>query len=417
MAQDPKFKQALQCIRCASCLNVCPVFRLVGGHVFGSVYTGGIGTILTAWFDELKKSEDIQGLCIQCGKCNEVCPGKIDIAGLILELRKRLAEKQGIPFVQKAIFSVVNNRRLFHSMLRAAYVGQQPFVEDGYIRHLPMFLSNITKDRSLFSIAAEPFRDRFHNIEQPQCTEKASFYAGCLMDFGYPGMGEALVRILNKAGIQVVFTEKQTCCGAPARMSGATDVAANNAIDNIEALDDPSAKYIVCACPTCTVALKEDFLRVLQDQGKTEWIDKAKTIASKAIDFTTLVRQLISDGRLKLKQNESLGKVTYHDSCHYKRSLHAEKAPREVLGLGGFDLVEMAESDVCCGMGGSYSAKHPEVSGPILKRKLHNIDETGAKLVATDCPGCVMQLRGGFNKQKSEIDVKHTIEVLDKLIE
>ena len=74
MANDPQFKQALQCIRCASCLNVCPIFRLVGGHVFGKVYTGGIGTILTAWFDELKKSEDIQGLCIQCGTCKDVCP-------------------------------------------------------------------------------------------------------------------------------------------------------------------------------------------------------------------------------------------------------------------------------------------------------------------------------------------------------
>ena len=81
MSHDPKFKQALQCIRCASCLNVCPVFRLVGGHVFGKVYTGGIGTILTAWFDALKSSDEIQSLCIQCGNCTEVCPGKIEFRG------------------------------------------------------------------------------------------------------------------------------------------------------------------------------------------------------------------------------------------------------------------------------------------------------------------------------------------------
>ena len=88
MAKDVKFKQALQCIRCASCLNVCPVYRLVGGHVFGHIYTGGIGTILTAWFNELTATEDIQGLCIGCGKCKEVCPGKIDIPELVLEIRR-----------------------------------------------------------------------------------------------------------------------------------------------------------------------------------------------------------------------------------------------------------------------------------------------------------------------------------------
>ena len=95
MAADPMFKEALQCIRCASCLNVCPVFRLVGGHVFGKTYTGGIGTILTAWFDELKRSEDIQSLCIQCGNCVDVCPGKVPIPDMILELRRRMVQEQG----------------------------------------------------------------------------------------------------------------------------------------------------------------------------------------------------------------------------------------------------------------------------------------------------------------------------------
>ena len=174
MAQDPRFKQALQCIRCASCLNVCPVFRLVGGHVFGKIYTGGIGTILTAWFDALKESDDIQSLCIQCGNCKEVCPGKIDIPDLILELRRRLAVEQGQPMVQKAIFSVVNNRRMFHSMLRAASLGQKPFAREGFIRHLPMFLSGLTDFRSLPAIADVPFRDRIKKIKQPKCAEKAA---------------------------------------------------------------------------------------------------------------------------------------------------------------------------------------------------------------------------------------------------
>ena len=161
MSADPMFKQALQCIRCASCLNVCPVFRLVGGHVFGKVYTGGIGTILTAWFDELKSSDDIQSLCIQCGNCMDVCPGKIDIPGMILELRRRLASERGQTLTEKAIFSIVNNRQLFHSMLRTASLVQKPMQKDGFIRHLPFFLSDMTEFRSLPAIADEPFRDKF----------------------------------------------------------------------------------------------------------------------------------------------------------------------------------------------------------------------------------------------------------------
>lgn len=421
MAADPVFRQALQCIRCASCLNVCPVFRLVGGHVFGDVYTGGIGTILTAWFDELQKSADIQGLCIQCGKCNEVCPGRIDIAGLILELRRRLADQQGLPAVQRAVFSVVNNRRLFHGMLRTAYVGQKPFVRQGYIRHLPLFLSSLTKDRSLFSIAAEPLRDTVQRLPQPAdptgTRQKASLYAGCLIDFGYPEMGAAMVRILNRAGIEVVFAEGQTCCGAPARMSGALDVAANNAIDNIRALSDPEVSYVVSACPTCTVSLRKDFAEVLADQGRQEWIEPARQLAAKVVDLSTLVRQLVDQGRLRLKPGRSLGAITYHDSCHYRRTLHAEQNPRALLTGGGYQLSELAESDVCCGMGGSYSVKHPEMSGRILARKLENIRRTGAPLVATDCPGCVMQLRGGFDKTGDPVQVRHTVELIEQLLE
>ena len=397
MANDPKFKQALQCIRCAACLNVCPVFRLVGGHVFGKIYTGGIGTILTAWFDELKKSDDIQGLCIQCGNCTEVCPGKIDIPALILELRRRLAVEQGQPVVQKAIFSVVNNRRMFHSVLRAASLLQKPFAKGGLIRHLPMFLSGMTDFRSLPAIAETPFRDKFKSIAQPKSAEKIAFYAGCLIDFAYPEIGEAVVKLLNKAGIEVVFPDEQTCCGAPARYSGAYETAAQNAKDNIDALLKQDVRYVVSACPTCTVALKNDFSSTFESLG--------------------MIQQLVNEGRLTLKEGAQLQKATYHDSCHLKRTLRADQAPRELLRKAGTEIVEMYEADMCCGMGGSYSLKLPEISAPILERKLHNIKQTGAEAVLMDCPGCMMQIRGGIDKDGAPIQVEHTAQRLARQIE
>ena len=408
MAADPTFRQALQCIRCGSCLNVCPVFRLVGGHVFGKVYTGGIGTILTAWFDRLKQSEEIQGLCIQCGACKAVCPGRIDLPELILELRRRLAVEQGQPLAQKAIFQVVGHRRLFHGLLRAAYLAQKPLARDGFIRHLPLFLADFTAFRSLPAIAAEPFRDRFKRIDQPRSKEKAAFYSGCLIDFSYPEMGEAVVKILNRAGIEVVFPEGQTCCGAPARYSGAYETAARNAQDNIEALlAAEDVTYVVSACPTCTVALKQDFLSSFRSLGLTGAEEGARKLAAKTIDFSTLVRQLAQAGRLAFQDGLEAA-VTYHDSCHLKRTLDAVEAPRDLLRRAGFELKEMAECDTCCGMAGSYSLKLPQLSAPILERKLEHIRATGAKAVAMDCPGCVMQIRGGLDKLGSDIRAEHT---------
>ncbi len=412
MAHDPRFKQALQCVRCASCLNVCPVFRLVGGHVFGKVYTGGIGTILTAWFDALKESDDIQSLCIQCGNCTEVCPGKIDIPDLILELRRRLAVEKGQPMVQKAIFSVVNNRRMFHTMLRAASLGQKPFARQGFIRHLPMFLGSMTEFRSLPAIADEPLRDSVKKIEQPKCEETAALFAGCLVDFAYPEIGESVVEVLNKAGIEVSFPEGQTCCGAPARYSGAYEVAAQNAADNIRALLAEEVNYVVSACPTCTVALKQDFIANLEAVGRSDELPAARELAEKVVDFSTLARQLVEQGRLHFKPGADAMRFTYHDSCHLKRTLRAEQAPRELMQQAGYELVEMQESDMCCGMSGSYSLKLPELSAPILERKLVNIEKTGTPLVLIDCPGCVLQIRGGLDKRSSEIKVEHTAQRL-----
>jgi Fe-S oxidoreductase len=120
----------------------------------------------------------------------------------------------------------------------------------------------------------------------------------------------------------------------------------------------------------------------------------------------------VDEGRLTLAEGNHLAKITYHDSCHLKKTLKADRAPRELLGKAGYEVTEMFESDMCCGMGGSYSLKLPEISAPILRRKLTNIKSTGAAIVAMDCPGCAMQIRGGLDKDGAPIEVRHTAELI-----
>jgi L-lactate dehydrogenase complex protein LldF len=190
-------------------------------------------------------------------------------------------------------------------------------------------------------------------------------------------------------------------------------VAAGNAIDNIKALLAEDVTYVISACPTCTVALDHEFINTFESLGQTEWLPQASVLSAKTVDFSTLVKRLVDEGRLTLKEGQQLGKVTYHDSCHLKRTLKVAEQPRELLQKAGYELAEMFECDMCCGMGGSYSLKLPEISAPILQRKLQNIKDTGAPLVAMDCPGCVMQIRGGFDQDGAPVTVRHTVELLD----
>ncbi|MHB1405844.1 MAG: L-lactate dehydrogenase (quinone) large subunit LdhH [Desulfitobacteriaceae bacterium] len=435
MYADAKFKKTFQCIRCASCLNVCPIYQLVGGHVYGHIYTGGIGAILTAFLHSEDDAKDVQNLCLQCGKCAEVCPGKLDIPDMILEIRNRIGEKKGLSFTPKFALDVVSNRRLFHSLLRVASKAQKPLTKgQGFIRHLPLFLSGLTEQKSLPAIADVPFRNIFKKIKQEVASPKGkiALYVGCLIDFVYPQIGESVIKALNAKGYEVIFPEGQSCCGAPASYMGDRDNACKSAVLNIEALNAEEVDYVVTACPTCTHALKESYGELVANDSA--WARRAKELKNKARDFSQLLSELgglqevmfggdqtrtYDDGKNgKHGEQRQKLKVTYHDSCHIKRKAGVFAEPRQHLtNVKEIELVEMKESDRCCGFGGSYSLKFPELSAPILERKLGNIEESEAEVVAVDCPGCLMQIAGGLDKRNSKIKVKHTAELItEKLL-
>ena len=138
---------------------------------------------------------------------------------------------------------------------------------------------------------------------------------------------------------------------------------------------------------------------------------RAKELADKAYDFCKLFYEL---GGMSETGDEKPIKVTYHDSCHLKRSLRVSKEQRELLkNTKGVEFVEMNDCDNCCGFGGSYSLLYPEISAPILEKKIQNIKESGADVVALDCPGCLMQIKGGLDARGiDDIKVKHTAEII-----
>ncbi len=407
---DPDFREIYNCIRCGACLDVCPAFALLGGHVYGSnVYTGGIGTLLTHFLVSEERADEIQNICLQCGRCKEVCGGGLHIPEMIMKLRERSYESNPNP-VYKFALDAVSDRKLFHSMLRIASVAQEPFTKGtNFIRHLPMFLSGMTEGRSLMSIAPVPFRDIFPTIQQKVENKKGTIgiFTGCLLDFAYVDIAKAVIADLNSIGYYVDMPMGQSCCGAPATYMGDRENAKKTAELNIEAMHADQYDYIVSACPTCTHQLRE--YKQFFEEG-SDMYKKAVELGEKAFDFCKLFYDL---GGLEESGDDTPITITYHDSCHLKRELGVFKEQRELLTkTNGINLVEMVDSDVCCGFGGTYSIKLPEVAAPILAKKIQHIQDTGASLVAVDCPGCLMQIRGGMDAHELPIEVKHTAVII-----
>jgi Fe-S oxidoreductase len=403
MLEDPEMREALYCIKCGACLNVCPVYRAIGGHAYGNSYMGGIGAIVTAFHRSLSSAEETIDLCNGCGTCKTVCPSKIDIPDLTNELRHRLVDQNGLrPGSKLVLHGLLKNPNLMRKCVGLARFLQVPFARDGRIHHAPLMPGFRTNP----AIAGKSLRDTLPPLLKPHDAPKTrvALYSGCMADFIYPEIGESAARVMVQGGAEVSYPSDQCCCGAAALYCGDLETAVELAKRNIAALEAGSPGYIVTVCPTCAVALKEDFPRLLSG---TEWENRANLLAAKVMDFSDFALNV-----MKLEPEQSNTRVTYHDPCHQARGVGGKEAPRELLKRAGMELAEMSESDVCCGFAGSYSMKLPDVSESILARKLKSINSVESEIVVTDCPGCIMQIRGGLEKAGSKIKVCHTAEML-----
>ncbi|MBC16496.1 MAG: (Fe-S)-binding protein [Desulfovibrio sp.] len=411
LIEDPLFSQVNRCVRCGACANVCPVYRLVGGHKMGHIYIGAIGLILTYFFHGKEKAKNIVQNCINCEACKDICAGGIDLPRLIKAIHAQIMEEDGSPLPQRLLSSVLKNRKLFHTLLRTAKWGQKPIAEkDGYIRHLPMIFAKEHGFRALPTVAEEPFRDWWEKnrpyVDKPK--HRVALFSGCVQDFVYPEQMQAAVKVFADNDVDMEYPMEQSCCGLPVQMMGEMKVSRDVAVQNLRAFETGAYDYIITLCASCAAHLKHNYAKLVMDKPALKM--KADEFASKVIDYSSFVNDVL---KVKKSDFREVGtKATYHAPCHLCRGLDVHDAPRDLIKKGGMEYVECAEEEVCCGFGGTFSMKFPELSSELLNKKLGNVEETGASVLLTDCPGCIMQLRGGLKKRGSKIQVRHVAEVL-----
>jgi L-lactate dehydrogenase complex protein LldF len=447
MRADPHFKEALRCIRCAACANICPSYQQVGGHAFGYIYSGAIGLVVTPFHHGLEADAGPQSLCVSCNACETVCPVEIPLPNLILDVRSRVVEAKGLPWLKKVIFGAMARPRLFDRAVRFFSFAQFPMTRGGnYIstRSLGLLgklpgvhaIAKLARWRSLPAFATKPLRDRVKGQLSPSLsgitgqvsTERPGitvcYFAGCMIDRLFPEMGEAAIKVLRACGVQVTFPQQQNCCGLIALNSGDRadcTIMARQTITMLEqALVESKADYIVGATTSCVVTLTQDYLRLFEDLHEQGWLRRAQALAEKVMDFASFVDHVLLANGVELPVRKSDGNVivTYHDSCQSINCLGLHSEARHIIqDVLDLELREMPQSDVCCGFGGSTSIEHGDVSERIMNNKLNNAESTGATVLITDNPGCLMHLRGGVDASGRKMRVLHLAQLIAEQLE
>jgi len=422
MAARPEFVEALHCIRCAACANVCPPYREVGGHVFGHIYTGAIGLVVTPFLHGVDAGSNPQSLCLSCNACETVCPVGIPLPRQILDVRRMVVEERGLKPVKRAIFGVMAKPKTMDLAYRIASRTQFPatrgsrFVRD---RAVPV-LRNQTRWRSMPALATRPLRDRVKTgrwtvAQEPLVPNGAAgmriaLFPGCMTDRLYPEQGEAIRRVLRGLGCAVVLPTNLNCCGLPALNSGDAADGVAMAKQTIAVLESVEADVIISGSASCVATLTQDYTHLFRDDAA--WLPRAERLAARVMDFTSFIVRFaaLKDDALAIGEQQY---VAYHDSCQGQNALGLRAEPRRILsGVLGHRVADLQESTLCCGFGGSFSFEFPEIAERLMNRKLDDAEATEAPVLVTDNQGCIMHLRGGCDAQGRPIRVRHIAELM-----
>ena len=399
------YDKSMACIHCGLCLSSCPTYLETGNEndsPRGRVY------LMRAIQDGRLPLEDTAvkhiDLCLGCRACEAVCPSGVQYGDLLEHTRDHMEAHY--------------KRSVFQTFLRRVVIEKVfPFSGRMKLALLPArFAKAIGLDKVLPKFMREPLAlipDKVQEGHLPEVsaaagTKKGSvgFVSGCVMNVMFGPTNENSVGLLNQAGYEVVTPKSQGCCGALYAHSGNLAAARECAKANIVAF--AQCDTVVINAAGCGSTLKE-YHHLLH--GDTEWEERGRKFSAKVKDIT---EWLTASGFLStLNPPPSTQRVTYHDACHLAHAQRITKPPRDLVkAVAGKNFVELPESDVCCGSAGTYNLTEPAMAERLQQRKIENILKTGADLVVTSNPGCLLQIQAGLQKANPKIKVMHIADYL-----
>jgi L-lactate dehydrogenase complex protein LldE len=228
----------------------------------------------------------------------------------------------------------------------------------------------------------------------------------CLVDLHRPTIGFAAIRLLEQAGCQVEVPRAQTCCGQPAYNSGDRATArdlAEGILDTFGGYD-----YVVVPSGSCGGMLKHHLPHLFDDDPNLR--ARADALAERTFELVSFLADVM--GVQRLQARHARGPVTYHDSCSGLRELGVKEQPRRLLGTIGASVAEMADAEICCGFGGTFCVKYPDISVRMVSDKVRDIVATGAEIVLAGDLGCLLNIAGRLQREGHRTEVRHVAEVL-----
>jgi L-lactate dehydrogenase complex protein LldE len=235
---------------------------------------------------------------------------------------------------------------------------------------------------------------------------RVSLFVTCVVDQLFPRVGLAMAEVLERIGCKIDFPEAQTCCGQPAYNTGYRDEARRVAKHFLSVFRE--AEYVVVPSGSCTSMIVHHFADIFQKEPR--WMEQVHRLEPRVWEFSKFLLEVagVQDVGARLDRV-----VTYHDSCHALRDLHVKEGPRRLLShVRGLTLREMDVSEECCGFGGTFSVKFPEVSGGMARTKIDSILRTAAEVVVSIDSSCLMQIQGALSRAGLPIGTMHLAEVL-----